>query len=118
VVKEHLLAPILQRVAHVSGGSAVRARRQRVGRILMFHGIDGRDYPVEVFEAQLEYLAQRFTIVPLSVLVQHVANPNGGASVSGEIAITSTMGSATTTRSPIRSCADYGCRRPSSSVLA
>ncbi len=88
MVKEHLLAPILQRVAHVSGGSAVRARRQRVGRILMFHGIDGRDYPVEVFEAQLAYLAQRFTIVPLSVLVQHVANPNGGASVSGEIAIT------------------------------
>jgi len=54
----------------------------------MFHGTDDRHYPLAVFKAQLAYLAQRFKIVPLAVMVQHLSNPDRGASVSGEIAIT------------------------------
>lgn len=82
-IKTRMAAPLL----HVSGGSAVLARRQRVGRILMFHGIDDR-FPAAALEAQLAYVARHFTIVPLAVLIEHLAEPDDPASMAGEVALT------------------------------
>lgn len=90
-IKARVVAPILHRMAYVSGRSAARAQQQRVGRILMFHGIDNRHrrhYPVAVFEEQLAYLTERFKIVPFAVMVQHLSDPDVDTSISGEIAIT------------------------------
>jgi peptidoglycan/xylan/chitin deacetylase (PgdA/CDA1 family) len=83
-MKTRLAAPIL----HISGGSAVLARRQRVGRILMFHGIDEGHYPAALLEANLAYLSRHFKIVPLAVMVEQLSEPDAHASIPGEIVIT------------------------------
>lgn len=87
-IKAHVVGPIVRRVAHVSGGSVARAQRQRVGRILMFHGIGDPHYPVAAFRAQLRNLAKSFTIVPLGVLIEHLRDAGGAEALAGEVALT------------------------------
>src|SRR5262249_15365298 len=49
-------------------------------RILMFHEIDGEEYPAQVFEAQIRYLTSHFSIVPISWLTDPERALNGTAS--------------------------------------
>jgi peptidoglycan/xylan/chitin deacetylase (PgdA/CDA1 family) len=55
-------------------------------RVLKFHGAGGDDYPSPSLEANLEYLADRFTIVPLAWIVKRAAARNYAA--AGEMALT------------------------------
>lgn len=56
-------------MAHHSGASVLRARRQGGARVLKYHGVGVPDHPAEAFVAALEYLRRRFAIVPLADLV-------------------------------------------------
>ncbi|TMQ16304.1 MAG: polysaccharide deacetylase family protein [Candidatus Rokuibacteriota bacterium] len=85
-LRARLIRPGLHRLAYVSGTSALRARSQQGDRILMFHGIDGRRYPVDVFEAQLRYVRRHFTVVPLDSIVRRLEQP--GAPSSRCVALT------------------------------
>ena len=85
-LKARAISPNLHRLAYVSGASALRARAQLGNRIIMFHGIDGQQYPVEVFEAQLRYLRRHFSVVPLETLVRGLERPD--AQSSGQVALT------------------------------
>ncbi len=69
----------LYRIAYQAGVSTFWARRLPVRRIIMLHGVGTRYLPVESFEAQIEYLAQNFEILPLADLVRNVqgGNPSG-----------------------------------------
>lgn len=58
--------------AFSTGLSAWLARRQPARRVLMFHGVDEVEMPVEAFETNLRWLAARFNIVPLARLVDGV----------------------------------------------
>jgi peptidoglycan/xylan/chitin deacetylase (PgdA/CDA1 family) len=55
-------------------------------RILLFHGVGGDDYPVQVFEAQLKFLKKHLSIIPLESLVRKLAN--GSGSPRNDIALT------------------------------
>jgi peptidoglycan/xylan/chitin deacetylase (PgdA/CDA1 family) len=63
-------------LSYISGASIFRARLQAAMRIITFHGVGGNDYPAEVFEAQMKYLKQHFSIVPLDSIVQKVSGQN------------------------------------------
>jgi peptidoglycan/xylan/chitin deacetylase (PgdA/CDA1 family) len=68
----------LHRVAHHSGASVLRTRRQRGMRVLKFHGVGGADYPAAALAAELEYLRRHFPIVPLADVVHRVRAGQGG----------------------------------------
>jgi len=80
------MAPGLHRLTYVSGTSAMRARAQHGHRILMFHGIDGEHYPVDVFEAQLRYVRRHFAVVPLEQIVREAER--SGPTDSRRLALT------------------------------
>ena len=80
------IAPALHRLAWALGLSTFRARAQPVMRILMLHGIGADDYPEETFTAQAEWLARRFSVVPLDVIARKAAE--GKSTPSREIALT------------------------------
>ncbi|HKF21393.1 MAG TPA: polysaccharide deacetylase family protein [Candidatus Angelobacter sp.] len=65
------------------GLSTVAAKRQLCGRIIMYHGVVGRDGPL--LAAQLRYLRRHFPIVPLGQVVETVA---AGRPLKNEIALT------------------------------
>lgn len=58
--------------AFSTGLSAWLARRRPARRVLMFHGVDEVEMPVEAFEANLRWLAARFNVVPLATMVDGV----------------------------------------------
>jgi peptidoglycan/xylan/chitin deacetylase (PgdA/CDA1 family) len=78
--------PAVHRVAWAMGASTVRARGQPVMRILMFHSVGGDRYPEDVFRSQMEWLASRFRVVPLSEVVDRAAG--GDAEPRREVALT------------------------------
>jgi len=73
--------------AFSTGLSAWLARRRPARRVIMFHGIDEVEMPVEAFEANLRWLAERFDIVPLGTMVDSIlqGRPHGPR---GELALT------------------------------
>lgn len=76
----------IQCLLYLSGISAFRAQRQGAMRIVMFHGVGEDDYPADVFEAQLKYLAKYFSIVPLESILDKVTSQN--PSFCNEVALT------------------------------
>ena len=68
----------LHAVAHHSGASLLRTRRQQGTRILKFHGVGAADHPAPALVAALEYLRQRFPIVPLAEVVNHIREGRAG----------------------------------------
>src|SRR5262245_18589903 len=69
----------LHRIAHGSGASVARARRQRGIRVLKFPGVGDAGYPARALAAQIEYLQRRFPIVPLAEVVSHARQARPGA---------------------------------------
>jgi peptidoglycan/xylan/chitin deacetylase (PgdA/CDA1 family) len=67
----------VHRLAFSAGLSSLLARRQRGMRVLMFHGV----LPEEAhrFEEVLRYIARKFSIVPLSRIVNQVLLPGDDA---------------------------------------
>ncbi len=65
-------ASVLHRVAYASGLSLARTRGVNVARIFMFHGVGDKNYPGELFEAQLKFLQERFEIIKLESLLQQL----------------------------------------------
>jgi peptidoglycan/xylan/chitin deacetylase (PgdA/CDA1 family) len=62
----------IQSFAFATGLSTWLARRRPARRVIMFHGVDEVEMPVEVFEQNLRWLAARFKIVPLAAMVDGV----------------------------------------------
>jgi peptidoglycan/xylan/chitin deacetylase (PgdA/CDA1 family) len=62
----------IQSIALATGLSAWLARRRPARRVIMFHGVDEVEMPVQVFESNLRWLAEHFNIVPLATLVDGV----------------------------------------------
>lgn len=62
----------LHSFAFSTGLSTWLARRRPARRIIMFHGVDEVEMPVETFEANLRWLAARFHVVALDAMVDGV----------------------------------------------
>jgi peptidoglycan/xylan/chitin deacetylase (PgdA/CDA1 family) len=62
----------LHAIALATGLSSWLARRRPARRVIMFHGVDEVEMPVDAFEANLRWLAARFNIVPLGAMVDGV----------------------------------------------
>ena len=77
----------LHRIAFATGLSTWHARNKPLRRILMLHGVGGAEMPADGFARSVEWLARRFSIVPLGKMIDDIAadrEPGRG----GEIAIT------------------------------
>jgi len=59
-------------LAFTTGLSSWLARRRPARRVIMFHGVDEVEMPVDAFENNLRWLAARFNIVPLGAMVDGV----------------------------------------------
>lgn len=73
--------------ALATGLSTLFARSRRAYRIIMFHGVGDAHMPAAAFEANLRWMAERFRVVPLTEIVQGIAEgrtPGG----RGEVALT------------------------------
>jgi peptidoglycan/xylan/chitin deacetylase (PgdA/CDA1 family) len=62
----------IQAFALATGLSTWLARRRPARRVIMFHGVDEVEMPVDVFESNLRWLAERFHIVSLATMVDGV----------------------------------------------
>ena len=78
---------VVHRVAFVTGLSIFLARRKRVRRILMLHGVGDAAMPAQEFAEGIEWLSRRQRVVALGTMVDDIAQgrpvPPGG-----EVAIT------------------------------
>ncbi len=74
-VKERI-APILHNVGYHTGVSRFLARRVKLMRIIMIHGIGGPDCPEGEFIAQTAFLNRNFQVVPLIEIVRKLINPS------------------------------------------
>ena len=72
-LKERVKAGV-RAIAYLTGWSRRKARSQRCVRLLMFHEVGGPDYPLEVFERQLHYLARHFAVSPLPQAISRLRN--------------------------------------------
>ena len=79
------IAPVLHRLALLTGASAAKAKALKVGRILSFHGVGDEYYPAANFESHLRYLTGNFSIVSLATLLARMNSPQG---LTNEIALT------------------------------
>jgi peptidoglycan/xylan/chitin deacetylase (PgdA/CDA1 family) len=71
-------------ISYVSGISAAMARMQSCSRIIMYHGISGKD--AAVFADQLSYLSRNFRIVSLANMLEQIkAN---GSPAADEVVLT------------------------------
>lgn len=70
-----------------TGLSSWLARRRPARRVIMFHGVDEVEMPVDDFEANLRWLAARFDIVPLATLVDSMLQGRA-LGPRGEMALT------------------------------
>ncbi len=80
-----IFARQIQSLAFSTGLSTWIARRRHAYRVIMFHGIGDAHMPVDAFEANLRWLAERFRIVPLSEVVDGVLQgrtPDSGGVVA------------------------------------
>jgi len=77
----------LHAVAFAIGLSTWLARRRPARRVIMFHGINEVDMPVEAFERNLRWLAARFDIIPLGDMVDGLQQGRAPSS-RGELALT------------------------------
>ena len=64
-----IFAHRIQSIAFATGLSIWLARRKRARGVIMFHGVDDIHMPVEAFETNLRWLAERFRIVSLADVV-------------------------------------------------
>lgn len=82
-----IFARQIQSFALRSGLSTFVARHRRAYRVIMFHGVGDANMPLEDFEANLRWLAERFRIVSLSDVVDGMAQGRT-PDARGEVALT------------------------------
>ena len=75
----------LMSLALGSGLSMQLARRQRVQRVVMLHGVGGPDLPTPDFEALLRWMQGHYRLVSLDTLLENLAS---GKSAQDEVALT------------------------------
>lgn len=68
-----VIAPTAHKLAWATGFSTARAKLLRTGRIIAFHGVGDESYPTVVFERQLAWLAENFSIVSLATFLERMA---------------------------------------------
>ena len=73
--------------ALATGLSTLAARSRRAYRVIMFHGVGDAHMPVEDFEANLRWMAERFRVVSLSDVVQGIEQGRR-PDARGEVALT------------------------------
>jgi peptidoglycan/xylan/chitin deacetylase (PgdA/CDA1 family) len=73
--------------AFASGLSTLAARSRRAYRVIMYHGVGDAFMPVEAFEANLRWMAERFRVVSLSDVVQGIEQGRT-PDARGEVALT------------------------------
>ena len=73
--------------ALATGLSTLAARSRRAYRVIMFHGVGDAHMPVEDFEANLRWMAERFRVVSLSDVVQGIEQGRT-PDARGEVALT------------------------------
>jgi peptidoglycan/xylan/chitin deacetylase (PgdA/CDA1 family) len=78
------LKSLSHHISYVSGLSAAVARRQSCSRIIMYHGISGKD--TDLFADQLSYLATNFRIVSLARMLDRISDQT--AASAEEIVLT------------------------------
>ena len=79
------MSHFLQSLALGSGLSQRLARRQRVQRVVMLHGVGGPDLLVRDFEILLRWMQSHYRLVSLDTLLENLAS---GKSADGEVALT------------------------------
>ena len=67
-----IFARQIQSFALGTGLSTLLARSRRAYRVIMFHGVGDAHMPVEAFEANLRWIAERFRVVSLADVVQGI----------------------------------------------
>ena len=67
-----IFARQIQSFAFATGLSTWLARRKHARRVLMFHGVGDAHMPIEAFEANLRWLAERFRVVSLAEMVDGI----------------------------------------------
>ena len=78
------LGKIARSASFATGLSSFMARRRPWMRIIVYHGVGPNE--ADSFDQQMEYLAERFSIVPLETIVKKLSDPR--AKPSRELAIT------------------------------
>jgi len=82
-----IFARQIQSFAFATGLSTLFARNRRAYRIIMFHGVGDAHMPVDAFEANLRWMAERFRIVSLAQVVQGIEQGRT-PDARGEVALT------------------------------
>jgi peptidoglycan/xylan/chitin deacetylase (PgdA/CDA1 family) len=80
------LAPFIHNFADFTNISLYLAKKKKVMRVIMFHGVGGDECPTNAFIAQLKYLNHYFSIVEFDALLSKIKNPI--ASTNHEISLT------------------------------
>ncbi len=78
------LGKIARSASFVTGLSAFMAQRRPWMRIIAYHGVGPNE--ADGFDRQMDYLAERFSIVPLDTIVKKLSDPR--AKPSRELALT------------------------------
>lgn len=82
-----IFARQIQSFAFDTGLSTLFARSRRAYRVIMFHGVGDVHMPVEAFEANLRWMAERFRVVSLTDVVQGIEQRRT-PDARGEVALT------------------------------
>ena len=67
-----IFARQIQSFAFATGLSTWLARRKHARRVLMFHGVGDVHMPIEAFETNLRWLAERFRVMTLAEMVDGI----------------------------------------------
>ena len=89
----------IRSVAFRTGLSTWLARRRPARRVLMFHGVDEVEMPVQAFEDNLRWLRARFNVVPLATMVDgvlqgHAPDPRGELALTFDDGLANHFGAA------------------------
>jgi len=82
-----IFARQIHSLAFATGLSTLFARSRRAYRVIMFHGVGDTHMPVDAFETNLRWMAERFRVVSLSDVVQGIEQGRM-PDARGEVALT------------------------------
>jgi peptidoglycan/xylan/chitin deacetylase (PgdA/CDA1 family) len=71
------IAPGVHGLSYASGISRFQARRISAARVFMYHGVGGPYCPANVFESQMKYIKDNFTVISLKQAVEMSSDSNG-----------------------------------------
>ncbi len=74
---KHKIAPGVHGLSYASGISRFQARRISAARVFMYHGVGGHYCPADVFESQMKYIKDNFTVISLKQALEMSSDSNG-----------------------------------------